>query len=30
VSEHVARHAPCPVLIVRAVPKADRGEQGVA
>jgi nucleotide-binding universal stress UspA family protein len=30
VSEHVARHAPCPVLIVRAVPKADGAEQGVA
>jgi nucleotide-binding universal stress UspA family protein len=30
VSEHVARHAPCPVLIVRAVPKENRAEQGVA
>jgi nucleotide-binding universal stress UspA family protein len=30
VSEYVARHAPCPVLIVRAVPMTERGEQGVA
>lgn len=30
VSEHVARHAPCPVLIVRAVPKAQGSAQGVA
>lgn len=30
VSEHVARHAPCPVLIVRAVPDAHRRQVGVA
>lgn len=30
VSEHVARHAPCPVLIVRAVPDAHRRQEGVA
>lgn len=30
VSEHVARHAPCPVLVVRAVPKARYEEAGVA
>jgi nucleotide-binding universal stress UspA family protein len=30
VSEHVARHAPCPVLIVRAVPDAHGRQEGVA
>lgn len=30
VSEHVARHAPCPVLIVRAVPKARHATIGAA
>ncbi len=30
VSEHVARHAPCPVLIVRAVPDVHRRQEGVA
>ncbi len=30
VSEHVARHAPCPVLIVRALSDADRARAGAA
>lgn len=30
VSEHVARHAPCPVLIVRAVPKTRHASIGAA